>query len=54
MSKQANGENVHALKFRETKQSQGRPSAPVADLFRLDERTIVGKALSDSFFQNSQ
>ncbi|KAI0144475.1 oxidoreductase [Xylariaceae sp. FL1272] len=34
-------ENAHALKFRETKESQGKPSAPVADLFRLDGRTVV-------------
>lgn len=35
-------ENVHALKFREVKESHANPSAPIADLFRLDGRTIIG------------
>ncbi|KAI1321398.1 oxidoreductase [Xylariaceae sp. FL0255] len=34
-------ENVHALKFREAKKPQSSPSAPVTDLFRLDDRTVV-------------
>ncbi|KAI1841787.1 hypothetical protein JX265_007109 [Neoarthrinium moseri] len=34
-------ENVHATKFREAKASQGDPSTPVANLFRLDGRTVV-------------
>ncbi|KAI1763547.1 oxidoreductase [Hypoxylon sp. FL1150] len=33
--------NVHGPELRETKRYQGNPSAPVADLFRLDGRTIV-------------
>ncbi|KAI6084256.1 oxidoreductase [Hypoxylon rubiginosum] len=33
--------NVHGPEFRETKKYQGNPSAPVADLFRLDGRTII-------------
>lgn len=35
-------ENVHAAKYREVKASQGDPTAPVADLFRLDSRTVIG------------
>ncbi|KAI0171225.1 oxidoreductase [Pestalotiopsis sp. NC0098] len=34
-------ENVHALKFREVKESHANPSAPIADLFRLDGRTVI-------------
>lgn len=34
--------NVHDPQFREAKPSQGNPAAPVANLFRLDGRTIVG------------
>lgn len=33
--------NVHGLEFREAKPSQGDPARPVADLFRLDNRTII-------------
>ncbi|GAT25827.1 short-chain dehydrogenase [Aspergillus luchuensis] len=33
--------NVHGLEFREAKPSQGDPARPVADLFRLDDRTII-------------
>lgn len=33
--------NVHGLEFRETKSSQGKPLAPVSDLFRLEKRTII-------------
>lgn len=39
-------ENVHALKFREVKESHANPSAPIADLFRLDGRTIIGMCAS--------
>ncbi|KAI0025803.1 oxidoreductase [Xylariomycetidae sp. FL0641] len=35
------GVNVHDSKYRETKAPQGNPSTPVANLFRLDGRTIV-------------
>lgn len=35
-------ENVHAPKFREVKESHANPSAPIADLFRLDGRTVIG------------
>ncbi|KAJ6120095.1 short-chain dehydrogenase [Penicillium sp. IBT 18751x] len=33
--------NVHALEHREAKPSQGDPSQPVSELFRLDKRTII-------------
>ncbi|PYH36231.1 oxidoreductase [Aspergillus neoniger CBS 115656] len=33
--------NVHSPEFREAKPSQGDPARPVADLFRLDNRTII-------------
>ncbi|RAK95507.1 short-chain dehydrogenase [Aspergillus ibericus CBS 121593] len=33
--------NVHGLEFREAKPSQGDPSRPVSELFRLDNRTII-------------
>lgn len=39
--------NVHALEHREAKTSQGDPSRPVSELFRLDNRTILSK--TDSF-----
>ncbi|KAJ5601242.1 hypothetical protein N7510_010776 [Penicillium lagena] len=42
MSHQERNENVHDPKFREAKPPQGSPSIAVADLFRLDGRTIVG------------
>lgn len=35
-------ENVHDPKYREAKPAQGSASVPVADLFRLVERTVVG------------
>ncbi|KAH7127616.1 oxidoreductase [Dactylonectria macrodidyma] len=34
-------ENVHDPKYREAKTSQGDPTAPLTQLFRLDGRTIV-------------
>jgi hypothetical protein len=37
--------NVHDPKYREAKTSQGSASTPVANLFRLDDRTIVGASL---------
>ena len=37
--------NVHALQYREAKNSQGDPSRPVSDLFRLDNRTVISQAL---------
>ncbi|KAJ5152023.1 oxidoreductase [Penicillium capsulatum] len=33
--------NVHAVEHREKKPSQGDPSRPVSELFRLDNRTIL-------------
>lgn len=33
--------NVHGPEFREAKPSQGHPSRPVSELFRLDNRTII-------------
>ncbi|KAJ5741467.1 short-chain dehydrogenase [Penicillium manginii] len=33
--------NVHGLQYREAKPSQGNPSQPVSELFRLDNRTII-------------
>ncbi|CAI7573362.1 unnamed protein product [Penicillium pancosmium] len=33
--------NVHALHYREAKPSQGDPSRPVSELFRLDNRTVI-------------
>ncbi|KAJ5379857.1 uncharacterized protein N7496_002285 [Penicillium cataractarum] len=41
MAQQERNGNVHDLKYREAKPSQGNPAAPVASLFRLDRRTIV-------------
>ncbi|KAJ5640571.1 short-chain dehydrogenase [Penicillium herquei] len=40
MNQRSDG-NVHALECRETKPSQGDPAKPVADLFRLDNRSII-------------
>ncbi|KAJ5729956.1 uncharacterized protein N7483_004464 [Penicillium malachiteum] len=40
MNQRSDG-NVHALECRETKSSQGDPAKPVADLFRLDNRSII-------------
>ncbi|KAJ6014592.1 short-chain dehydrogenase [Penicillium herquei] len=40
MNQRSDG-NVHALECRETKPSQGDPARPVADLFRLDNRSII-------------
>ncbi|GAD98577.1 short-chain dehydrogenase [Paecilomyces variotii No. 5] len=37
------GCNVHAVEFREAKPSQGDPSRPTAELFRLDNRTVISK-----------
>jgi hypothetical protein len=37
--------NVHGLQYREAKPSQGNPSQPVSELFRLDNRTIISKIL---------
>lgn len=39
------GRNVHDLEFREAKKPQAGASVPVADLFRLDNRTVVSMAL---------
>lgn len=36
-----NGENVHAAKYREAKAHDSKSVLPIADLFRLDKRTIV-------------
>lgn len=35
--------NVHAIEHREAKPSQGGPSRPVSELFRLDDRTILSQ-----------
>lgn len=37
--------NVHALQYREAKPSQGDPTRPVSELFRLDNRTIISETL---------
>lgn len=36
--------NVHAPQYREAKPSQGDPSLPVSQLFRLDNRTIISES----------
>lgn len=46
MSHQEVQSNVHDPRFREAKQPQGGASVAVADLFRLDKRTIIGKGLN--------
>lgn len=43
MSNRSDG-NVHALEFREAKPSQGNPSRPVADLFRIDDQTVISES----------
>lgn len=40
------GRNVHDLEFREAKKPQAGPSVPVADLFRLERRTVVSTGIS--------
>jgi hypothetical protein len=36
--------NVHAPQYREAKPSQGDPSRPVSQLFRLDDRMVIGES----------
>lgn len=36
--------NVHSLEHREAKPSQGDPSRPVSELFRLDNRTVISES----------
>lgn len=43
-------DNVHALRYREAKPSQGDPSRPVSQLFRLDDRTVISKSLPTQCF----
>jgi hypothetical protein len=40
------GVNVHEPQYREAKPSQGAPSATVTELFRLNNRTIIGMVFS--------
>ncbi|PYI06057.1 short-chain dehydrogenase, partial [Aspergillus sclerotiicarbonarius CBS 121057] len=59
MSNRSDG-NVHAVEFREAKPSQGDALRPVADLFRLDNRSIIitgangflGTTLAISIFES--
>ncbi|KAJ5706981.1 short-chain dehydrogenase [Penicillium malachiteum] len=59
MNQRSDG-NVHALQCRETKPTQGDPAKPVADLFRLDNRSIIitgangflGTTLAISIFES--
>ncbi|KAJ5291924.1 short-chain dehydrogenase [Penicillium angulare] len=39
--------NVHALQYREGKPSQGDPSRPVSELFRLDDHTVIITGATD-------
>ncbi|KAJ5096873.1 hypothetical protein N7456_007594 [Penicillium angulare] len=48
--------NVHALQYREAKPSQGDPSRPVSELFRLDDLTgatgFLGTTLAIAIFES--
>lgn len=45
--------NVHGLEFREAKPSQGDPSRPVSELFRLDKRSVISKnTISPQYVNN--
>jgi len=45
-TRKMNQENVHAVKYREAKAPQGGPDRAVADLFRLDGRTVASQCSS--------
>lgn len=47
---QTSDSNVHEPQYREAKPSQGDPSRPVSQLFRLDDRTVISESLPTQCF----